>query len=222
VILDAFAGPGGWSQALRVLSPELHATELGVEWDKAACLTRRAAGHRTVRADVSQFVLEPMVGKVTGYIGSPPCQAWSKAGKGLGLKDQPRIFDHLALIERAGRWIDYPRDGWHDPRSPLVLEVLRAILTLRPRWFACEQVPDVLPFWQACARILRQHGYSACAFVLSAEEYGVPQTRVRAFLIASLDRQVSPPPPTHRAYDARLRAGSRARPSLWQAEEASA
>jgi DNA (cytosine-5)-methyltransferase 1 len=209
VILDTFAGPGGGSLALRMLSPELHATELGIEWDKAACLTRRAAGHRTVRADVSTLVLEPMVGKVTGYIGSPPCQAWSKAGKGLGLKDQPRIFAHLALIERAGRWVDYPRDGWHDPRSPLVLEVLRAVLTLRPRWVACEQVPDVLGFWQACARLLRQHGYSATAFVLSAEEYGVPQTRQRAFLIASLDRRVSPPAPTHRAYDPRLGAASR-------------
>ena len=39
--------------------------------------------------------------------------------------------------------------------------------------------------------------------MLSAERYGVPQTRKRAFLIASLDGPVSLPEPTHRSYNAR-------------------
>ena len=44
---------------------------------------------------------------------------------------------------------------------------------------------------RACGRsspaLLAVHGYHATAGVLSAEQYGVPQTRKRAFLIASLD-----------------------------------
>lgn len=36
--------------------------------------------------------------------------------------------------------------------------------------------------------------------VLSAEQYGVPQTRKRAILVASLDGPVGPPVPTHQAY----------------------
>ena len=40
------------------------------------------------------------------------------------------------------------------------------------------------------AGLLAAHGYHTAAGVLSAERYGVPQTRKRAFLIASLDGPV--------------------------------
>ena len=36
-IVDLYAGPGGWSEALRLLGRQ--ADELGVEWDEAACKT---------------------------------------------------------------------------------------------------------------------------------------------------------------------------------------
>jgi DNA (cytosine-5)-methyltransferase 1 len=39
--------------------------------------------------------------------------------------------------------------------------------------------------------------------VLSAERYGVPQTRKRAYLIASLDGPAEMPVPTHRSYNPR-------------------
>jgi DNA (cytosine-5)-methyltransferase 1 len=80
---------------------------------------------------------------------------------------------------------------------------LRFALALRPRWVALEQVPGVLELWSLFAQLLTAHGYHATAGVLSAERYGVPQTRKRAFLIASLDGPVSLPEATHRSYDAR-------------------
>ena len=64
-----------------------------------------------------------------------------------------------------------------------------------------EQVPSVLPLWQVYAAELRRMGYSAWAGTCNAADYGVPQTRVRAILIASRVRQVSRPEPTH--YDPR-------------------
>jgi DNA (cytosine-5)-methyltransferase 1 len=48
VILDLFAGPGGWSEGLR----ELGLADVGIEIDRWACATRAAAGHATIRADV--------------------------------------------------------------------------------------------------------------------------------------------------------------------------
>jgi DNA (cytosine-5)-methyltransferase 1 len=63
-----------------------------------------------------------------------------------------------------------------------------------------EQVPPVLPLWDLMADILRERGYHCWTGVLSSERYGVPQTRKRAFLIASLDGPVHPPEPTHQAY----------------------
>lgn len=84
-----------------------------------------------------------------------------------------------------------------DPRTGLVLEPLRWARWLRPRWIALEQVPDVLPIWRASAHYLDTLGYTTWAGVLNAANYGVPQTRQRAFLFASLDHPVDRPPVTH-------------------------
>ncbi|MFI7097723.1 DNA cytosine methyltransferase, partial [Streptomyces lydicus] len=84
MILDLFAGPGGWSRALGVLG----AQDLGLEWDEWACKTRAAAGQLTIRTDVALYPAWPFIGRTRGLIASPPCQAWSMAGKRLGLIDQ--------------------------------------------------------------------------------------------------------------------------------------
>jgi len=82
----------------------------------------------------------------------------------------------------------------------LVLEVVRWA-ALRPRWIACEQVPPVLPVWEEIARALRLRGYSTWCGLLSAETFGVPQTRERAILMARRDGlPCGPPEPTHQAY----------------------
>jgi DNA (cytosine-5)-methyltransferase 1 len=198
LILEGFAGPGGWSTGLALLG---HTRTIGVELDPDACATAVAAGHRRIRADVATFPLHHLAGRVDGLIMSPPCQAWSRAGKRLGLRDQDRIHDHLTTVTDAGRWVDYSPDGWADPRSPLVLQVIRWVDQLRPVWVACEQVPDVLPFWHLVARWIRGLGYSTAAGMLSAEQFGVPQTRSRAFLVARRNGQPARLPlPSHAQY----------------------
>lgn len=166
MILDLFAGPGGWSEGLRILGM----ADIGIEWDASACATRAAAGHRTIRADVSAYPTAPFVGKVTGLIASPPCQDFSVAGKGAG-----RTGDRGRHVDEVIRWAD----------------------ALRPEWIACEEVPPVLPIWEDFATVFRSWGYSAWCGVLNAANYGVPQTRQRAFLIASRVRPALPPEPTH-------------------------
>lgn len=87
-----------------------------------------------------------------------------------------------------------------DARSLLVVEPLRWAIALKPRRIALEQVPPVLPFWEKIAEYLRLRGYRCWTGILNAEQFSVPQTRSRAFLIASLDGPVSPPSPTHQRY----------------------
>lgn len=102
----------------------------------------------------------------------------------------------------AQRWeiaADAP-DEWADPRSRLVTEPIRWIKALRPTFVALEQVPPVLDYWHVVAGYLREWGYSTWAGILSAERYGVPQTRRRAILMASLAGPVHPPQPTHQEY----------------------
>jgi DNA (cytosine-5)-methyltransferase 1 len=199
-VLDLFAGAGGWEVALRTLG----LSAVGVETDPWACETARAAGHERVQADVTRLDPEQFA-PVWGLIGSPPCQAYSTAGRGLGRADRPVVIacahelaaGHDSRAERLKQC--------RDPRSLLTVEPLRFALALKPKWIALEQVPAVLELWTLFAELLCAHGYRSAAGVLSAERYGVPQTRKRAFLIASLDGPVCLPVPTHRSYKPRSR-----------------
>ena len=166
MILDLFAGPGGWSEGLRMLG----LPELGIEWDANACTTRNAAGHPTLAADIAELSTKDFIGHYEGLIASPPCTDFSLAGNRLGV------------------------DG---TSGHLVTQVLRWAKDLRPAWIACEQVPPVLPIWLDYAEQLRTWGYKAWAGVLNAADYGVPQTRKRAVLMASRVGPVSAPTPTH-------------------------
>lgn len=198
MILDLFAGPGGWDTGLRYAG---HAGFIvGIEHDAAACATAVAAGHPRIRADVATYPTAPFVGKVDGLIASPPCQAWSSAGERRGERDKAAVFRRM-LAYAAG--LAPSEHRWADERSALTAEPIRWVVDLLPRWIAFEQVPAVLPLWQYAAELLRVLGYQAWAGVLSAEQYGVPQTRKRAILIARRDGlPVGPPTPTHQAYRA--------------------
>jgi DNA (cytosine-5)-methyltransferase 1 len=68
---------------------------------------------------------------------------------------------------------------------------------MRPDHVALEQVPGALPVFEAYAVVLRELGWSAWCGVLNAANYGVPQTRRRAILVASRRGRVRMPEPTH-------------------------
>lgn len=229
-ILDLFAGPGGWSEGLRLLGLD----DIGIEWDASACTTRAAAGHTTVRADVAQLATAPMASRITGLIASPPCTLFSSAGKGIGrlvldvlaegvrrllrgddcrAEIRTRILP-VALTEQEKTNARRPAaKQWTAEKvlaaakadaycAALVLEPARYLHDLAVdggalQWVTLEQVPSVDPLWQVYGAELRAAGWSAWSGVLNAADYGVPQTRERAVLIASRVRAVRPPEPTH-------------------------
>lgn len=206
--IDLFAGPGGWDTGAAALGLR----PLGIEWDDAAVQTAQAAGHLRYQADISE--LDPlMFHGATGLIASPPCQGFSMAGKGKGRRDSVELLDRLARHVRTAADLDIVIASLHadmtDDRSLLVLEPLRWALALTPSWLAWEQVPAVLPIWDACATILRRIGYTVATGNLQAEQYGVPQTRKRAILVARapwFTAQHGPaalPTPTHSRYHSR-------------------
>lgn len=189
--LDLFAGPGGWDEGVRALG----IAPLGVELHDDACATRNAAGHPTLQADVS--TLDPLdVGDVDLLLASPPCPIFSAAGNGEGRAAIPELVELIRSGARA------PAGGDIDARTRLVLEPLRFALALTPRWVAFEQVPGALEVWEWCADALRVEGYSVWTGTLNAADYGVPQTRVRAVLLASRGDEALPPTPTHAQHGA--------------------
>lgn len=166
MIIDGFAGPGGWDLGLRSCGREA----IGIEKDAAACATRAAAGLHTIRADMTNYPLVQLGGMVDGLILSPPCPDFSAAGLRAGIAGE------------SGR---------------LMAQVLLWVEALAPLWVACEQVPPALDWWEAYAATLRVWGYRTWCGILNAADFGVPQTRRRAFLLAHLERQPQPPHPTH-------------------------
>ena len=196
IALDVFAGVG-WGVACRWLGIR----EYGVEIAKSAIRLRTANGMRTIYRDVWSGLRFPwLVPFHRLYIASPPCQTFSIAGGGEGRK---ALGDVLDAID-AGLYKDVDKlialGERLDPRTALVLAPLAHIWQHRPVLVALEQVPEVLPVWHAYAREMRGLGYSVHVEVMRAEQFGVPQTRKRAILMARLDGKVQPPTPTHSRY----------------------
>lgn len=151
---------------------ELGLTEHGIDNEPAVADTRARLGMATTLGDITTLDPHDWAG-VEGCWFSPPCTDWSRAGKGLGLEGS------------TGR---------------LVFEPLRWVEAIRPRWVAMEQVPEAREAFRAMARQLEGIGYRATVVRLSSEEYGVPQTRERVYLLAHRDRAPRIPPSTHQPY----------------------
>lgn len=213
--VDLFAGPGGWSLAAQ----RLGLREIGIEFDKQAHMTRRAAGFATIRDDVRNWGPANFP-NASGLIASPPCQTFSAAGKGAGRKALDNVLAAVHAMGEAhyngislAEWLRISEQehlvDWSDDRTGLVLEPLRWALEARELpdaeydWLAFEQVPTVLPVWEAMAAVLRGCGYIVATGNLQAEQYGVPQTRKRAVLVASRVGPARLPIPTHSKFHVR-------------------
>jgi DNA (cytosine-5)-methyltransferase 1 len=106
-------------------------------------------------------------------IGAPPCQGFSHVG-------------HRSKSTLTG----YKLTG--DDRNFLYQDLVRASLELGPRLILMENVPGMssakkgeLSFLDACAQALGAQGYQTAVWRLNALSFGVPQDRVRYFLVAS-------------------------------------
>lgn len=200
-IRDSFAGVGGWDIAVRSI---FGVEALGIEIMPEACATREAAGLRTMQRDIRD--INPREEPFHVDVSSPPCQTFSISGNGSGRRALSAL---LAVLDSVAGGAPLPtpqemRRVVSDERTALVLEPLRFAVSGRSPLLAWEQVPSVLPLWRACGVILEKYGYSVWSGVLNAEEYGTPQTRRRAVLIARSDgKRAHPPVQTH----ARFRSG---------------
>jgi len=96
-----------------------------------------------------------------GIIGGPPCQSWSEAGAGRGIKDK---------------------------RGQLFFEYIRILKEKQPLFFLAENVSGILSsrHSEAFKEIIRQFeevGYNISCELLNANDYGVPEDRWRVIIV---------------------------------------
>jgi DNA (cytosine-5)-methyltransferase 1 len=194
--LDLFAGHG-WGVAAHALG----ITEYGVEIMKEAVETRDLNGMTTVYQDVWDGLIQGRRIEHDVLIASPPCQTFSRAGSGSGRKALDQVLEAIAKHEYCWPQQLKSLGDRTDPRTALVLTPLAHIWRDHPMYVALEQVPYVQVIWEAYAELMREWGYSVWVGILNAEQYGVPQCRRRAILIARRDgKEALPPAPTHSKY----------------------
>ena len=181
-VLDLFAGTG-----VGVGCRNLGVEEYGVEvWD-AAVKSRDAAGMTTPYRDAWDIDAADGLEFDTLW-ASPPCQTFSTAGSGSGRK----ALNDVVTAIRQGRYrnpdlLKTLADEVGDARTALVLIPLAYVWRFRPGYVVFEQVTPVLPVWEETAKVMRDLGYSVWTGILDAADYGVPQNRKRAYLIARRD-----------------------------------
>lgn len=117
---------------------------------------------------------------VDGIIGGPPCQSWSEAGVGLGIKDK---------------------------RGKLFYDYIRILKEKQPKFFLVENVPGILhnKHREAFSNIIKEFetaGYLLSYKLLNANDYDVPEDRLRLIIVGyhkKLKRKFEfPYPHTHK------------------------
>jgi DNA-cytosine methyltransferase len=194
-VIDLFAGAGGQSEGfVRAGFKVLGA----VEMDEMAVRTYRlnhpgVPESRVLGEDIRSLPVKTIKQLLGGkpldvLTGSPPCQGFSSAG-----------FRSKRTLTR------YQPE--RDERNSLFEWMVQIALALKPKLFLMENVVGMqsvkredLSFLDAAARMLRKRGgYRTEVWRLNSASFGVPQDRVRCFLVASrLGAMPARPEPEYR------------------------
>jgi site-specific DNA-cytosine methylase len=159
---SSFTGAGLWALAWLIQGSELVDV---AEMDEAACETLRANGIFDAQpTDVWAWSLPP---GLDIWSGGPPCQPWSKGNIHRGPEDPrnayPRILELL---------LQHPPEL--RPKVVILENSAEIVRTARLRDYFLE---SVVPGFEAA-------GYEVVFWDLSSADYGDPQMRKRAFLVA--------------------------------------
>ena len=181
-LIDLFAGAGGLTLGFTEEFGHTFRPAWANDWDAAAAATYSANfGTHCFHGDIHSLFADPTIEipEADLVIGGPPCQGFSLLNK-----------------QRNG---DARRELWR----PFLEVVSRA----GARAFLMENVPQLLGSHEH--RLIQTEaealGFRLASAKLLAADYGVPQTRTRAFILGVQDvdpHDVFPPKKTHLSPDA--------------------
>jgi DNA (cytosine-5)-methyltransferase 1 len=160
--IDLFAGIGGFRLALNNVGGTcLNFSEISKDAIQTYC-TNFSENTTYNLGDITKITALPKHDLLTGGV---PCQSWSIAGRNLGFDDDRGQLwnDTIYLLNQARpkAFIFENVKGLVDPRNQTALNYI-------------------------LARI-KEAGYHAAYYVLNSYDYGVPQNRVRIYIIGFLE-----------------------------------
>ena len=166
--IDLFAGTGGirlgFEQACKKFNLKTECV-FSSEIDKNACASYELNFGHNPLSDVTKVMeLPPFDFMLAGF----PCQSFSYAGK---------------------------RRGFGETRGTLFFEVERLLAKYKPNGFLLENVRGLTTHdqgrtFETIINSLKNLGYSVEYFLLNSSNFGVPQNRVRIYIVGTLNEQV--------------------------------
>lgn len=164
-VIDLFAGCGGISKGFTNTGK----VEIvgAIDFEKSACNTyeENFPGAKVICGDIRDISVESTgFSNIDIMVGGPPCQGFSA----------------------LNRW---EKEKDNDPRNRLFIEYLRFVDELRPKAIMIENVKQILTAKNGYApkhirEFLEERGYEVSFKILNAADYGVPQKRERAIIVA--------------------------------------
>lgn len=182
-IIDLFAGAGGLTTGFHLAGFE-SLCAIDLEAKALATYQHNYPKTKIVHQDIRKIEpsdLRSSLGlkreELTALIGGPPCQGFSR--------NIPADYRYL-----------------NDSRNQLYRTFLEFVKEFRPHFVVMENVPEILKAYNGVIRNeiteqLEAQGYKVISASLNAANFGVPQTRARAFFLASLDKLIQFSEPTH-------------------------
>ncbi len=176
-VIDLFCGAGGMTLGFTELCGHCFEPKWANDSNHHAVETYNANfGEHCIGGDINDILENPSfpIPKVDVVIGGPPCQGFSLLNK--------------------------KRDG--DPRKQLWRPFMEVVKRSEATIFVMENVPQLLNTFEhgEIRETARQMGFMTAHGILCAADYGVPQTRRRAFILGCNYRDpgsVFPPKRTH-------------------------
>ena len=160
-VCSFFAGCGGLDLGFRQAGFDVIWAN---EYDSAIHQTYRLNHQNTVLniSDIRNLKADD-IPDCDGFIGGPPCQSWSLGGSMKGLEDE---------------------------RGKLFLDYIRIIKAKQPLFFVIENVAGIISdrhfkTFQSFLCTLSEAGYCVKYSVMNAADYGVPQDRIRVFIVGT-------------------------------------
>ncbi len=160
-VIELFAGAGGLALGLEKAGLKAKAL-IEIDKDAVATLKHNRPEWNVIHTDISKVSFEGM--SANFITGGFPCQAFSYAGKCLGLEDT---------------------------RGTLFYEFARCIKAVQPKLFLAENVKGLISHQKGetlktILTVFKSLGYNIQYRLLNAVNYDVPQKRERIIIIGTL------------------------------------